>query len=457
MPLKKIVILDGSDPDDEDLSRILAILIETLKSSGAQIQTLHIRELKLGHCVGCFGCWQKTPGICVQKDAGREIARAVIESDLTVLFSPIRFGCYSPGLKRVIDRIFSPLLQPFMTVYHGETHHLPRYSRYPRLVGVGVQHSPNLEEAAIYKLLVGRNALNLHAPSYAAEVIHPGMDVTTLSRRFQATLEREEEFPHPKTLRTFSALLKPGPTRLERIGEKRALLILGSPKAKTSLSSTLGEYLLKSLEQHGWETGTLKLKSNLRQEKGRTELLSAAASAGLILLAFPLYNDALPVSVLEALELLAAQPEPASATRPQRLAVILNNGFPEAHQDIPALAVCHKFARASGIEWAGGLAFGAGEAFNDGQPFTGRKGLPSARWILKGLDLAAGALAEGRVVPERAVRLVARTPIPMSPFFIWRRIFILKAGKRWQTEAAGNNINKEQMLARPYIEPALPK
>jgi multimeric flavodoxin WrbA len=95
MPYNKIVLLDGSKAGDASLAPALAALLETLLHSGASVQTFPLREMKIGPCAGCFGCWLKTPGICVQKDAGREIAAAVIQSEMTVLFSPIVFGGYS--------------------------------------------------------------------------------------------------------------------------------------------------------------------------------------------------------------------------------------------------------------------------------------------------------------------------------------------------------------------------
>ena len=29
------------------------------------IANFTLREIKLAHCIGCFGCWVETPGLCV--------------------------------------------------------------------------------------------------------------------------------------------------------------------------------------------------------------------------------------------------------------------------------------------------------------------------------------------------------------------------------------------------------
>ena len=91
MPGKNIVILDGAGSGDKDLTPILDVLSHVLKADGAQVETFPLREMRLAHCLGCFDCWVKTPGLCVEADAGREIAKAMIRSDVTVLFTPVTF------------------------------------------------------------------------------------------------------------------------------------------------------------------------------------------------------------------------------------------------------------------------------------------------------------------------------------------------------------------------------
>ena len=155
--------------------------LDALQCDGSQIETFPLHEMKLAHCVGCFGCWVKTPGMCVENDAGRQVARAVVQSDITVFFTPVTFGGYSPDLKKMMDR-FIQLISPYFQIEHGECHHPPRYARRPRLMIAGVQRNPNSHEAEIFKTLAGRNAINLHPPSYAAEVVATTDTADTLDR-----------------------------------------------------------------------------------------------------------------------------------------------------------------------------------------------------------------------------------------------------------------------------------
>ena len=194
MPGKNVTILDGSGAGDKDLSPILDVLSCVFKAAEAEVVTFSLREMKLAHCLGCFGCWVKTPGLCVEADAGRDIARAIVRSDVTVLFTPVTFGGYSPELKKMVDR-FIQLASPFFQMDHGEVHHPPRYSQRPRMVMVGAQRHPNPTEAHIFKTLAGRNAINFHPPSYAADVVSASENMDALQRRFEALLTRSDALP----------------------------------------------------------------------------------------------------------------------------------------------------------------------------------------------------------------------------------------------------------------------
>jgi multimeric flavodoxin WrbA len=114
MQAKTVVMLDGTGSADGDLNPVRDALCQALKASSAELKIFTLREMKLAHCLGCFKCWIKTPGMCVESDEGREVAKAVIRSDAAVLFTPVTFGGYSPDLKKMLDhfiQLISPLFQ----------------------------------------------------------------------------------------------------------------------------------------------------------------------------------------------------------------------------------------------------------------------------------------------------------------------------------------------------------
>ncbi len=191
MSTRKVVILDGCASQDADLAPILGVVSDVSRRDGSEVEVFPLREMRIAHCLGCFNCWLKTPGLCVENDAGRQIAKAVIHSDTVVFFTPVTFGGYSPDLKRMVDR-FIQIASPYFMMDHGEVHHPPRYPRRPRFVMVGVQRHEDPQEARIFRTLAGRNAINIHPQSYAAEVVAASDPTERLRERLEKVFERSD-------------------------------------------------------------------------------------------------------------------------------------------------------------------------------------------------------------------------------------------------------------------------
>jgi multimeric flavodoxin WrbA len=449
---ENVVVLDGTRPGEPRAAECRA-LMDALRQTRAEVTVFPLREMKLAHCIGCFACWVETPGVCRYREAGAAIVETVLQSDTTVLFSPVTFGGYSAQLKQVVDRWIS-LWLPYSRSEHGEIHHVGRYARFPRLVALGIAARSNPTEARLFRLLVGRNAINFHAPSYAADVITDEDDPATRGR-IQALLSRHDRLPRGGEIRALSPAADEGPdSRREAQGrsDRRAVLIVGSPKTLSrSTSHVLGTYVLDGLRSRGWATESLTLRPSLLNRVGAASLLAPIDRADLVLLAFPLYIDALPYQMTQALELIACHRRAASVGPRPALVAIANNGFAESYQNYLALAICRRFAAAAGMSWAGGLAMGAGEAISGGEALKARStlGVPRGH-VLAALDATVGALADGSVVPEAGARGIARNPISITPFVMWRWIFIHHAARMWQARAAAHGVSREDMLARPF-------
>jgi multimeric flavodoxin WrbA len=408
-------------------------------------------EIKLAHCIGCFGCWVKTPGECIHKDAGREIARDIINSHTVVLLSPVVFGGYSASLKYMVDR-FIPLIHPNMMMRYGEIHHRFRYTRYPRMVGIGLQTEYDEASARIFKTLVGRNAINFHCPSYAAEVLLAQDNEDILMSKLTAVTTREDPVPEKTVMASMMAELEANDTpSLQMEGTKRALLLVGSPKSGVSTSEVLGGYLMERLEEKGWETQAVKLRPRVFKNGALKEFFSLVDQANLIVTAFPLYVDSLPALVTKALEVLWASSQDLTQSRTRRLFAIVNNGFPEAYQNAVALAICRNLAERTGMFWAGSLTLGAGEALVSGRPLTEKKRRgPPVFHVIHALNKVASMIdQEGRASRE-ALKGLEKSPIPMMPFALWRRMFMLFAALGWKKQASMNGIKRRRMNAQPY-------
>jgi hypothetical protein len=271
-----------------------------------------------------------------------------------------------------------------------------------------------------------------------------------LRRRFVAVLERSDVLPFGKAAAELMPVADSGASADPK-SPHRALLIVGSPKTGSpSTSRILGEYLLERLGGRAWETQSLTLRASL-SHRGEDVLLTSVDRAGLIVLAFPLYVDALPHLVTKALAVIAAHRRSVAKPLPQALVAIVNSGFPEARQNAVALAICREFAAQSGITWAGSLALPGGGIIG-GQPLiSSKRSGPPVKHVIQSLDLTATALAEGLPVPAQAVTLMAKNPVPFLPFGVWRRIYIRFGGKGFEQEAARNGISRQRLLDQPYM------
>lgn len=188
-PATRTLVLNGALAGDETLAPVETELLALLRETGTRVREFQLRDVPLAHCQGCFECWIKTPGLCkTDGDAGREIAAAMIGSDLTVFLTPITFGGYSSEIKKALDRSIC-LVSPFFRRVDGEVHHRRRYRRYPALAGVGILREPDEEEERIFRTLVERNARNLDNPATAVCVLPAGAPPAVVRECLAASLE----------------------------------------------------------------------------------------------------------------------------------------------------------------------------------------------------------------------------------------------------------------------------
>jgi multimeric flavodoxin WrbA len=113
---KKLIIHDMSEPDF--LKVVPVVEQDTIVISNAG----NIRA-----CIGCYGCWIKTPGVCIIKDDYQNIGRLFSQTDELIVISRCFYGSYSPFVKNIWDRSISYLL-PYFVKSNDETHHKRRYT-----------------------------------------------------------------------------------------------------------------------------------------------------------------------------------------------------------------------------------------------------------------------------------------------------------------------------------------
>lgn len=138
--------------------------LDSLSRQHPTIQFIDLSGLKIANCVGCFGCWTKTPGKCVIRDNAVKVYPEIAASDQILYVSKIKYGGYDTVMKTMLERSI-PVQQAFIRLLHGETHHVQRnvVPKAAVMIGYG-EVSP--EDQEIFRALVERNAKNMSFKSY---------------------------------------------------------------------------------------------------------------------------------------------------------------------------------------------------------------------------------------------------------------------------------------------------
>jgi len=119
-------------------------------------------------CIGCFGCWIKTPGKCVIKDGDSEFAVMMPKMREIIVISELVFGGLSPNIKAVFDRSIGFIL-PFFTNVKGEMHHKQRYSKRPVFRYMFYSDTMAEAEKSTAQDLIKANAVNLGIDNYMVD------------------------------------------------------------------------------------------------------------------------------------------------------------------------------------------------------------------------------------------------------------------------------------------------
>ena len=126
-----ILVINGSPKGERSNTlRLTNAFLEGLRNSQKgclpTIERLHIAQMDINPCLGCFSCWKTTPGQCCIHDDMRTVLEKLLWADLTIWSFPLYYFSLPGKLKTVIDRQL-PLLLPFMESHAEGGGHPARY------------------------------------------------------------------------------------------------------------------------------------------------------------------------------------------------------------------------------------------------------------------------------------------------------------------------------------------
>jgi len=159
---------------DSKTEVMLDSLLQGMRSAGAEVELVNLKDKKVRHCVGCFTCWTKNPGVCVHKDdMTNELFGAWRDADVVVYATPLYHYTVNARLKTFIERTL-PYLEPFMVRKDGYSFHPHRFAP-PATVLLSVAGFPDRE---VFDLLSSWSRF-IFGKSLLAEIYRPGAESLT--------------------------------------------------------------------------------------------------------------------------------------------------------------------------------------------------------------------------------------------------------------------------------------
>jgi multimeric flavodoxin WrbA len=104
----RILVINGSYRDDGVTDQAVDAATEALRASGAEVETVLLREHPIEFCLNCRECTQRpgdAPGECVLHDGMQELVGKIEQADAYILASPTNFGSVTATFKRFMERL----------------------------------------------------------------------------------------------------------------------------------------------------------------------------------------------------------------------------------------------------------------------------------------------------------------------------------------------------------------
>lgn len=137
----RIFVINGSPKGGQSNSyQLTKAFLEGIKMGGeeqkgsdigsaVEIEQINVSQSKIRGCLGCFSCWNKTPGKCCIQDDMQWVLDRMLWADLIIWSFPLYYFSVPGALKNLIDRQL-PLSLPFMAEREDQVGNGSHPSRY---------------------------------------------------------------------------------------------------------------------------------------------------------------------------------------------------------------------------------------------------------------------------------------------------------------------------------------
>jgi multimeric flavodoxin WrbA len=112
----RILSINGSYRDDGITDQAVDAAVRVLEVSGAEVETIWLREHQIEFCLDCRACTQEpgeSPGQCVHDDGMRELVEKIEQADGYILAAPTYLRSVTAVFKRFMERLVAYTYWPW--------------------------------------------------------------------------------------------------------------------------------------------------------------------------------------------------------------------------------------------------------------------------------------------------------------------------------------------------------
>ena len=111
----KVFVINGSPKGNRSNTyRLTAAFLDGMKNAAeVELREVAVKQLEIKPCLGCFSCWNKTPGQCCIRDDMSAVIENMLWADIILWSFPLYYFSVPGGLKNLMDRQL-PMVLPFM-------------------------------------------------------------------------------------------------------------------------------------------------------------------------------------------------------------------------------------------------------------------------------------------------------------------------------------------------------
>ncbi len=356
-------------------------------------------------CIGCFSCWNRTPGKCAIHDGYENMGRLIHQAGEIVVISRYTYGGFSGSVKGVFDRCLGYVLPQFK-VTGGETHHKKRFDEDKPYTFIF--YGPELtadekESAGRYAKAVCTN-IRGHVKDVLFRVSGDGSGTSEAA----------------------SAAGSEGEGRGSSMRDGKVVLLNGSMRSIDGNSARLARTLSARLKS---ETEIIDLRSFINDPDGLISLLDETQT---MVLCVPLYVDGLPSQVIRLMEKMEKR-----SKGPERVYLLANMGLYESAQLENLFSAVKQWCAKAGCEYCGGLGISAGELMGT---------------LMEVIPFSRGTTRKASQGMDRLVRSIdnAETTgdIYAEPFAFPRWLYVWIANTSWNRTSRKNGIKPKDMFTK---------